>query len=204
MDRETMLKRLEAGYEPIDISIEHWLDIKKAWKNGNYAPFGSSNCALCETNKENGCVNCPLSLIGDQCTQSSSYEEAIQNLDADIMLTALYKAKKYLQEQKCKEIKPEGKSLVDELTFSEKKEEVFYHVGQRFRFKDDGDEYILAFVNYLNDKQCMFIDLESGFRWSSGAVVVDYNKITKEELIKIIGEIYTFNDFELIEDKDAE
>ena len=56
MTREEMLKRLDAGEDPLDLSIEKWRDIVKHLngivKFGEYdwrIEKGRDNCALCET-----------------------------------------------------------------------------------------------------------------------------------------------------------
>lgn len=54
MNRKTMLARLKAGEDPLELSIEKWRDIV----DGKGRDSGESNCALCETHKEGYRVNC--------------------------------------------------------------------------------------------------------------------------------------------------
>jgi len=55
MTRDEMLARLEKGDDPLDVSIDKWLDmVKKPTDNS-----GSQTCALCETYLFQGCLGCP-------------------------------------------------------------------------------------------------------------------------------------------------
>lgn len=54
MNREEMLKRLKAGEDPLELSIQKWKDIT----NGKGVDNGGENCALCE---KYGCLKgCPV------------------------------------------------------------------------------------------------------------------------------------------------
>jgi len=65
MNREEMLRRLKAGEDPLDLSIEKWEDIVNHLKSIRRASdFDESleaqgdNCALCEVHE--GCRSCPV------------------------------------------------------------------------------------------------------------------------------------------------
>ena len=67
MTREEMLKRLEAGEDPLDLSIEKWADlIEHLNKITNLKEYderlekGQYNCALCELYLDNTCAKCPV------------------------------------------------------------------------------------------------------------------------------------------------
>lgn len=169
MNREKMLRRLEAGYDPIIVSIEKWEDVKRG-----DAGFGSGahNCALCETYKNEPCKNCPLYKINEGCVQkrNSAFYRALRNDDPQIMIDALLRAKKWQDEQKCRKIK------------EKEKKPVTYSRGQRF-LHDDKDEYILAIVNY--ELRAVLICLNNGNRWNNGTEVEDPGKITSDEFKKL-------------------
>ena len=98
MDKQTMKKRLEAGYDPIDVSIEKWKDLEKKWDN-NSAGNKDKSCALCETCFV--CDDCPLTKIDDYCLKmNSSWRKAKYHKNPQIMLKALYKAKEWAETQK--------------------------------------------------------------------------------------------------------
>jgi len=110
MDNKTMLKRLEAGYEPIDISIEKWNDFERGYVAGVEE---EDSCALCHVNHMN-CSRCPIVLSGEKaCTLSldSAYHKACIQNDPSIMLDVLYKTKKWIEEQKYKKGKETPKKL---------------------------------------------------------------------------------------------
>jgi len=115
MDRETMLKKLKAGLDPIDISIEKWIDIKigmDIYKKDFYE-FTSDNttCALCEKYYNHGslfhnrCTDCPLQLIGERCEYNllSAWRKACIKEDPQIMIDALFKAKEYMKKHQTDE-----------------------------------------------------------------------------------------------------
>jgi len=65
MNREEMLRRLQAGEDPLDLSIEKWQNIvdcvnriRKAREFPEELEQGCGNCALCEAYL--GCVDCPI------------------------------------------------------------------------------------------------------------------------------------------------
>jgi len=100
MNREEMIKRVEAGYDPIDVSIEKWVDIK----NGKGRDDGTRNCAMCYTHV--GCSDCLLAKIGKKCIdKGSAYDKYYHNKkpeNAQLMIDALKKAKRWQEEQNCK------------------------------------------------------------------------------------------------------
>ena len=100
-----MEARLKAGYEPIDVSIENWM--RKEFDDDD-RPADADTCSLCHVHYYNGgCHDCPLNMIGECCyTPDSAYQTAFKARNPQIMLDALYKAKAYVEEQKCKETKP--------------------------------------------------------------------------------------------------
>ena len=66
MNREEMLKRLKAGEDPLDLSIEKWKDIvdclnqiQQVEEFGEELEAGRDNCALCEVYRN--CHLCPVS-----------------------------------------------------------------------------------------------------------------------------------------------
>jgi len=62
MNRTEMLKRLEAGEDPLDLSIEKWEDI---YYRGTYDE-GTFNCALCEIFFSNCCAECVIYQYTDE------------------------------------------------------------------------------------------------------------------------------------------
>lgn len=54
MDHSEMIKQLQEGADPLDLSIKKWEDIL----NNNSEDMGDMNCALCYTNKN--CYTCPI------------------------------------------------------------------------------------------------------------------------------------------------
>lgn len=80
MNRKTMLKRLKAGDDPIDVSISKWQDIRKKVEQGKIVDLdsiGGDNCALCHLfhateNSISGrvpCGECPLCKSGQCCNK---------------------------------------------------------------------------------------------------------------------------------------
>jgi len=59
MDRKEMLKRLEKGEDPLELSIEKWQDIVDGKDKGK--EHGLRNCALCEKYCDTACKGCPIS-----------------------------------------------------------------------------------------------------------------------------------------------
>ena len=178
MDRETMLKRLKAGYDPIDIAIEKWMDIKETndWKN-----TGLDNCALCEVYHSNPkCKGCPLKF----CDVDTVYGLTLENRDAQIMIDALQKIKK---ERKLTEEIPE--KFIEERT---------YFIGQRFRHIDT--EYILARCDTKMSKGnfCALINLRDGNTWAFAHQVKSLGKITETEFKEIVGIPNRIKDFKEI------
>ena len=58
MTREEMLKRLEAGENPLEVSIAKWEDIRA----GKGERHGAENCGICEAYAHHpDCKGCPLS-----------------------------------------------------------------------------------------------------------------------------------------------
>jgi len=56
-----MKARLEAGYEPIDVSIENWM--RKGFDDDD-RPGDAYTCSLCHVHYYNGgCHDCPLNMI---------------------------------------------------------------------------------------------------------------------------------------------
>ena len=103
MDRKTVKSRIDAGYDPIDISLEKWRELEKRWQNLSGRQHRES-CALCHVHllgSAKSCNNCPLCLIGDMCDTNKrrdSFCRAVDTKNASIMVTALLKAKEYMQE----------------------------------------------------------------------------------------------------------
>ena len=165
-----MIERLEAGYNPIDVSIEKWVGIK----NGKGGQISFRTCALCYKYPDE-CDECPLYKIGEKCEEEgSAYGKYFHNnkpKNAQLMINALKKAKKWQEEQNCN----------DEI---EKEEpEVFYKVGDRFEYEPDDETYILGRLHIPNkNKMCYgLIGLDGGNMWSDSAFVKDSDKITQAE-----------------------
>ena len=100
-----MKARLKAGYEPIDVSIEKWM--RKDYDDDVDRPNDADTCSLCYVHyRDYKCHECPLNMIGECCHDGkSAYSRACDKDNPTIMLDALYKAKAYVDEQKCKESK---------------------------------------------------------------------------------------------------
>ena len=67
MNREEMSRRLKAGEDPLDLSIEKWKDIvnhlheiQSKEEFDDRLEEGHKNCALCQVYSANGCLNCPI------------------------------------------------------------------------------------------------------------------------------------------------
>jgi hypothetical protein len=172
-----MLKRLKAGYNPIDISIEKWVDIKET---GNWTETGSDNCALCEVyhNKSAfSCPNCPLKT----CGWDSPFHNAGWTRNAQIMIDALQKIKQ--------DVNSFQKELLVEKTYS---------VGQKF--KRGESKYILARCDIEASCVCYcgLINLEDGNTWAFAHPVKSMSKITLAEFKKIVGDWNSLEDFKEI------
>ena len=68
MNREEMIKQLNAGKSPIEVAIQKWQDIVE----GKGEDHGDSNCALCYTYKHQPlkslCGDCPIAKVaGANC-----------------------------------------------------------------------------------------------------------------------------------------
>lgn len=77
-----MKNRLEAGEDPLELSIEKWLDIA-AGENVNVGP---ANCALCHLYLSNHCEKCPVFIHTKQrfCQGTpyfDAYEHKIKHFD---------------------------------------------------------------------------------------------------------------------------
>jgi len=135
-----MLKRIEAGYDPIDISIEKWLDIEKGWSSGENPITSAENCALCHFFAPR-CDKCPVCMAGElNCDNiNSAYREAKRNRDVYIMLDALDKAKQWASENRYKYndllIDVRGDKALDSLTVTlyNITKEMDLHVGDEVR-----------------------------------------------------------------------
>jgi hypothetical protein len=68
MDRKEMLERLEAGENPLEVSIQKWQDIV----DGKGKNDGAFNCALCLTFR---CKDCPVTVKtgGHSCHHTPYY-----------------------------------------------------------------------------------------------------------------------------------
>ena len=83
MTREEMLKRLKAGEDPLDLSIEKWVDIVEHLnKISSLEEFdkeiemGAHNCALCETYFDGSCAQCPVNEVSGKAEcQGTPYEK---------------------------------------------------------------------------------------------------------------------------------
>lgn len=70
MNYKKMKRMLEAGEDPIDVSIEKWREILRSVKNSQYvrAHEQDANCALCYVNGH-ACFRCPLK----SCTRNEDF-----------------------------------------------------------------------------------------------------------------------------------
>lgn len=165
MNREDMLKRIEAGYNTLDICIEKWNDIKTREQMRNdtdevrfFDIGGSSTCALCYTYK--GCLWCPLVT----CGSGSPYQKACNTRDADIMIKAL---------QECKD----G-------TYRHIKPKRTFKRGQKIRIDGGCEELLLCCC----DTNCMvLIDTKSCNRWHGHLCVDNIFEVTEEEMVMLSG-----------------
>jgi len=116
MNREEMLKRLRAGEDPLDLSIEKWKDIVNHLKSIHRASdfddnleAQGDNCALCEVHE--GCQSCPVyERTGRGDCGGTPYWEfnvAWRRCDLKAMWTAAERELKFLISLK-KELNREG------------------------------------------------------------------------------------------------
>jgi len=132
-----MLARMEAGYDPIGISIEKWKDLEESrgWDVMNAG--NADNCALCETywNKRERCSDCPLAKAGDKCTdEGSAYLLALELEDASIMIKALETLKfKLAVQDDLKYLESVGLFSKEYLEYRKEKSTRTYRVGDLFK-----------------------------------------------------------------------
>ena len=101
MNRTEMLRRLEKGEDPLEISIQKWQDIV----DGKGKNDGDRNCALCERFSNsifewNDCGGCPIKRITKRryCKNTpliayEHYSDYVDNFDVDdSILNALAQA----------------------------------------------------------------------------------------------------------------
>jgi exonuclease VII small subunit len=78
MNREEMLRRLDAGEDPLEVSIAKW---QKIVENNGKRPDGTNDaatCALCETYQESDCNGCPVTKkTGEGCYMNTPYKKWI-------------------------------------------------------------------------------------------------------------------------------
>lgn len=80
--------------------------------------------------------------------------------------------------------------LLEKGYLKEKKEEIFYKVGDKFKIIKGsyiGDEYIIAGIS---ENQAVLIATEgilTGYRWANQVKINDYSNITKEEFEEMCG-----------------
>jgi len=68
VDKEEMLRRLDDGEDPLEVSIQKWEDIV----NGTGHDLHASNCALCHTHPS--CIGCPIKeLTGQEECEGTPY-----------------------------------------------------------------------------------------------------------------------------------
>jgi len=159
-----MEARLEAGYEPIDVSIENWM--RKDFDEHHRDNDGDT-CSLCHVHYYNGgCHDCPLNMIGECCyTPDSAYQTAFKARNPQIMLDALYKARAYVDEQKCKELKLKKQKNNEKHTFAVWRSGVRRSLNTTyFRLECSSGEIVLVAVNEKGDRvkqgNILFIDKE--------------------------------------------
>lgn len=190
MNREEMLERLKAGYEPIDVAIEKWRDIvadpritKDCFGGDDFVlDEADSNCALCHVFRDgkDDCGDCPIIKAGFHGCAGGVYKKASEDNNPQLMLDELLRVKAWLDAEKCKETDDKPEEKIKEQTYS---------MGQRF--KSRCGEYILAHVGH---GKVMLICLVDGNWWDEGSDVDKITKIKKHEIQK------WFNDgFELID-----
>lgn len=79
MERDDMIRRLDAGEKAIDLSIEKLEDIF----NDTGFDDGGDNCACCYVDNENNCSTCPIKKydeeqerLSDSCDVNIDYDDA--------------------------------------------------------------------------------------------------------------------------------
>jgi len=123
MNREEMLRRLRAGEDPLDLSIEKWKDIvvylqkiQSAKEFDESLEEGMRNCALCETFRD--CKGCPIfeETGTSDCKNTSYYDfqAAWDKNDLVGMLSAAKRMLELLEKIKMKKLEEFLKSLEDE------------------------------------------------------------------------------------------
>ena len=110
MRREEMLKRLGAGEDPLELSIEKWYDIREHLQRINsFEEYddtlerGSLNCALCIFFRS--CLECPvvtkngkrLEYVRCKGTPYSAFRIAVSCQDLDAMRKAADKEIEFLE-----------------------------------------------------------------------------------------------------------
>ena len=90
MNRKDMLKRLEAGEDPLELSIEKWRDIV----DGKGCDYGSNNCALCEI--VDHCYSCPVNVVTEQECYGTPYYEYVYAPTEEIKKEAALAELKFL------------------------------------------------------------------------------------------------------------
>jgi hypothetical protein len=157
------------------------IDSVKLWELRARGERPQESCPLCLAmrNDDKGCVNCPLSLRGFNCHKENSLWErwcATNSIHIAEQMVITLKSLFY----------PE----------KEKKKEIFYERGQRFKERYNGEkEFILCRSGAHNLIQ--LTSLTDGNYWTYSVEVKDDKKITEEEFKKISNS----GVFTLIEDK---
>ena len=131
-----MLRRLRAGEDPLDLSIEKWKDIidslqkiQHAWEFNENLERGAENCALCEEFSEvrevfSDCRRCPVyKETGEHnCLNTPYYEfrEALKEGNLSAMLYTAKRMLKLLEKIKTKNMGDIFQSLEDKLKLGKK------------------------------------------------------------------------------------
>lgn len=167
----------EKTVQAIKDSVRHWEeDVVGRITDGELPIYGANSCALCQKfDNEGGCPKCPLDLRKMSCEDKDSLYQIFRQCqtveNAQNMVLAL-KSLFYPEEPK--------------------KEEVFYHIGQRFICNNE--ELILAQVGY---HKVAFIHLNGEYNGNRKADPVDIHasrKITESEFKQICGsETFTYH-----------
>jgi len=112
---DEMIKRLDAGENPIDVSIKKWedaLEFAESCKVHDYSFFGdiwymvlfADNCALCYKYIDDGCRCCPIFLkTGKAACYGTPFIEvkhAIKEQDADRLINGIKDEIKFLKSLK--------------------------------------------------------------------------------------------------------
>jgi len=69
MTPEEMRRRIEAGEDPLELSIQKWQDIV----DGTGECFGAYNCALCYIHIDSYCKGCPINEAGHPSCHDTPY-----------------------------------------------------------------------------------------------------------------------------------